>query len=199
MLRRLEWTEDELGRRTGYEYDTEGRVTKITDPAGLETVTEYDTLGRVRKVTDPTGIETVTTYDGFSRPETVTTPDGTTTTSYDNMGRVRFVTDEQSVVTETRYTDAGRVERVIADVSGLARVTRYEYDDAGRRVVVIAPGELRTAIGFNDDGQVTVVRTPGGNETGVPQLLGFVGWRDRPDACVCRVLGPAVVGTRAIL
>ena len=52
-----------------YSYDSEGRVTKITDPAGLETTYTYLASGRpeVSKVTYPDGTYTNYSYDSSNR------------------------------------------------------------------------------------------------------------------------------------
>lgn len=70
--------------KTTYEYDTYGRVKKITDPKGLTEEYTYDLYGRLASQTDYYGGVTTYSYDAFGRESKISRPDGTVkTTTYD--------------------------------------------------------------------------------------------------------------------
>jgi YD repeat-containing protein len=74
---------------TQYGYDTENRVTQITDPGNFVTTTGYDWRGRRVSQTDPSGMLTGWNYDTAGRLLSVTT----TSTTYDSQDRVSTETD----------------------------------------------------------------------------------------------------------
>ena len=77
-----------MGGRTRFEYDTRGRLIRITDPLGGVTTRTYTATDQVDSVTDPLGRVTTATYDPAGRQLSQTDPDGHTTTwAYDAAGR----------------------------------------------------------------------------------------------------------------
>lgn len=69
-----------LTRRAGSDAD-KGEITRITSPGGRWISLEYDTQHRVTSVTDNTGRTTSYTYNA-GRPETVTDPAGEVSWTY---------------------------------------------------------------------------------------------------------------------
>ncbi|CAM5624714.1 type IV secretion protein Rhs [Streptomyces avidinii] len=73
---------------TRYAYNTDSKLTRITDPAGNAWTYDYDLHGRQTKAVDPDKGAAATTYDPADRPLSTTDARGTTTfTSYDILGR----------------------------------------------------------------------------------------------------------------
>ncbi|MFD7260526.1 RHS repeat-associated core domain-containing protein [Streptomyces sp. NPDC059874] len=73
---------------TRYAYNTDGKLTRITDPAGNAWTYEYDLHGRQTRSVDPDKGTSTVTYDAADRPASTTDARGTTVfTSYDILGR----------------------------------------------------------------------------------------------------------------
>ena len=147
-----------LAAVTQYGYDTENRVTQITDPANFVTTTGYDWRGRRVSQTDPSGMVTGWNYDTAGRLISVTTAVGTadaatTSTTYDSQDRVLTETDPTGRVTSHAYgfNVTGEFEQVIAP---LGRTTTVQRDLLGREVRVTLPdGNFRTTA-YDAAGQV---------------------------------------------
>jgi|GEM_PF-880733 len=108
----------DLAQRTvTYIYDTQGRMTGVTDVRGNTTAYEYDSKQRLTKTTDPRGGETKLTYDAEGTSvKTMTAADGGVTeygSSWDSTKKLFY-----SKVTGPA-TAAGR------------RVEDYSHDRAG--------------------------------------------------------------------
>ena len=74
---------------TTYAYDTQGRVTNVTDPLGLTTQYTYNTKGQRATMVDHRGNTTTYTYDAFGREASITHPASivsTTTYSWSTLG-----------------------------------------------------------------------------------------------------------------
>ncbi|WP_329391431.1 hypothetical protein OG625_40190 (plasmid) [Streptomyces sp. NBC_01351] len=73
---------------TRYAYNTDGKLTRITDPAGNIWTYDYDLHGRQIRSVDPDKGTSTVTYDAADRPASTTDARGTTVfTSYDTLGR----------------------------------------------------------------------------------------------------------------
>lgn len=68
-------------QKTTYEYDSSGRLSKVTSPLGLTDEYTYDTNGRVASIKDHKGGTTAYTYDSFGRTTSVKNPDQTSETT----------------------------------------------------------------------------------------------------------------------
>ncbi len=68
-------------QKTSYEYDSHGRVTKVTSPMGLTNEYTYDNSGRLASFKDHRNGVTTFSYDSFGRKKSVSYPDGTTETT----------------------------------------------------------------------------------------------------------------------
>ena len=106
-----------MGKSTGYAYDEEGNVVKITDPEGREIKYSYDGLDRVVGLTDPEGLTTEFTYDGVSNITKIARPSGVTTeTEYDGNGKETKITTKKGgeIISSFRYAYdyAGNIVRI---------------------------------------------------------------------------------------
>lgn len=123
----------DLAQRTvTYTYDTQGRMTGVTDVRGNTTAYEYDSKQRLTKTTDPRGGETKLTYDAEGTSvKTMTAADGGVTeygSSWDSTKKLFY-----SKVTGPA-TAAGR------------RVDDYSHDRAGDLVKYEINGRMETEI-----------------------------------------------------
>lgn len=138
-------------RTTSYEYDTKGRVTKITDPAGGTETRTYDTAGRLATVTDANGLTKRYEYTERGQVQKVTAvgegvdptdPAATEleleSAAFDRVGRIaESWTAAGQHSTFTYYTDGlpkATVVDQVTDADGAqidAASTQYTYDPAG--------------------------------------------------------------------
>ncbi|MCB0976833.1 MAG: RHS repeat protein [Acidimicrobiales bacterium] len=168
---------------TTTEYDANGRVVSVfgpssLDPSGVSVRSEqrftYDAAGRMR-----------TRIDGASSEPAAQLM---TSFHYDGAGRlwrtVEHVAGELDPVdadllssgdrvAETRFTLAGRMAAELSapqdvqvfDWLGTAdsakRITKFEYDGAGRQTAVVDAGNGRTETDFDEDGRVARVTSVG--------------------------------------
>jgi YD repeat-containing protein len=166
--------EDALGNKTTFTYDSSGnRKTEtrtVTTPSGVQTLvtrTDYDSNGKVEKVTDAENKVTEYKYDANgnqiavidarnnkteyrydSKGQLVETiyPDNTianladnprTINIYDKGGRLRATVDRNNWITHYNYDDAGRlVETIYQD----------KIDTIAQLVSAIAPGQTPATI-----------------------------------------------------
>ncbi len=87
--KRLTSITDAVGRDTTFSYGIPGRpllVSQITDPFGRSAVLTYDSQGRLASITDIIGLTSSFTYDANSLINALTTPYGTTRFSYTAPG-----------------------------------------------------------------------------------------------------------------
>lgn len=110
--------------RTGnvFEYDEDGRLTAIVDPAGNRTRQSTDPLGFSGSITDGRGNVTQFTYD--------------------QRGNVLTATDPLGGVTTYTYGDARHPDKETSITDALGQVTKFDYDAAGNRTAFYAPGSF---------------------------------------------------------
>ncbi len=201
---RLISTTNASGETTTYAYDsTYGYRTVVTLPdGGTTTYSDFDNTGKAKTVTrvekttgqsDKTFV-TKYTFDNLGRVATITNQgaDGTIgngddeviTYTYDERGNRTEVLDASGLLTTTDFDDLGRKIRVTEDDSydsytGIARVTEFEYDNAGRMTKLIAytdspsTGMQETIYTYDGNGRQTAVTY---EETGT------VGWNTTASA-----------------
>jgi RHS repeat-associated protein len=120
-----------------YEYNSYGRLTKMTDPAGRSTSSIYDSnnidLLEVRQTTGSLNdLLASYTYNSQHRPLTATDASGQTTTStYYPSGQIHTVTNAKQETTTYTYDPNGYLLNVVGAVPGA--ITSFTYDSFGRR------------------------------------------------------------------
>ncbi|WKB51634.1 LysM peptidoglycan-binding domain-containing protein [Eleftheria terrae] len=154
-------TRDARGTLTRTSYDPAGRVlTRVVDPDGLKLTTRYryDAKGQASWVQDANGVWTLTEYDVHGRVAAVTTdprrgPDAMVGAADDNPSGL-------GIRTEYAYDLGGRVVTLTEGAgSTQPKVTRYVYDELGRRVEeIVSPGvvNVRTVYTYDANDNVTV-------------------------------------------
>ncbi|MDT9682396.1 RHS repeat-associated core domain-containing protein [Streptomyces sp. TRM76323] len=170
---------DPRGKKTGYTYDAEGNLTKVTPPSPLNPITyTYDALGRQKTMTDGRGTTTTYTYDDRDRIKTRTagsataaftydgdgnlttrtTPAGTSTFTYDEQNRERTRTLPGTPATSIAYDATGNV----ASATDAGGTVTYGYDDANQLTSVTEPGGAKTSFEYDNNGKRTKTTFPGG-------------------------------------
>ncbi|MDO7905533.1 RHS repeat-associated core domain-containing protein [Paenibacillus sp. JX-17] len=133
---RQSWTEDALGNRTRYDYDSWNRITSTTAADGTINMTRYSDPSRQVIQTDPEGYSLTETYDVWGQllktEEKKQLDDSLTMlskNSYDNIsGKVIEETDGNGNTTTFNYDVLGQLVSV-TDANG--SINRYEYDMMG--------------------------------------------------------------------
>ncbi|KRB09208.1 putative Ig domain-containing protein [Lysobacter sp. Root690] len=124
-------------RMTVTRYDNAGRVERVTDAADQVERYTYDASGLLIELLDKNGRVWTYGYDGAGRRITETSPRVDVWT-IDANGAMTL--QNRSIVTRTNYNALGQViSRSEDDGTAQARVTRYEYDAAGRQNRTIFP------------------------------------------------------------
>ena len=148
----LESITDALGNTTTFNYDLNGRTTSILRPGGLNVTNHYTIFGELTRVTDSAGNNTTNwynhqgivlavsnafgrvrsvTYDIEDRPITLTDANGISiTNTLDDVGRILSRTYPDGGVEKFRYSASG----LIGYTNQLGLVTKYTYDEAGRKI-----------------------------------------------------------------
>ncbi len=147
---------DPAGRVMDYDYDSFGRLIKITFAVGTPSEAsqhfEYDSVGNLTAFIDENGNRTEYAYDILNnRLETIieADPDGAgvltspiTSFTYDEVGNLKTLTDPRNHTITYDYDTLNRVVTITdPDPDGAAGsltslVTNYEYDESGNLAVV---------------------------------------------------------------
>ncbi|UGQ45401.1 RHS repeat-associated core domain-containing protein [Massilia endophytica] len=164
---------------THYEYDAEGRLTRVVNPTGQATVQAYDKLGRIAKqilpqpapiqpapaisyaydqqdqligVTDPRNLTTRYTVNGIGDRSLTASPDtGSTSYVVDATGNVVQMRDARGQVTNFSYDALHRLTRA-SYASGTP--TTFEYDTG-------SPGAIGKVSRMTDESGQTRYRYDG--------------------------------------
>ncbi|MEV4734162.1 RHS repeat-associated core domain-containing protein [Saccharopolyspora sp. NPDC049426] len=153
---RLTSVTNENGQVWRYFYDPAGRVVRETDFNGRTIAYRHDAVGRVVERTNGAGEVITFSYDVLGN--LVRRSDGQTTTTftYDNGGHLLEAADGATRVTFQR--DAlGRILR--ESING--RTTAFGYDALGRRIWRRTPSGAESAWEYDSNDQPAALRTAG--------------------------------------
>ena len=172
-------------RRTLYEYNPAGLVSKVTSGDGGETKFTYESNGTLANIEDPLGNITQFKYLDANKNLTqvlndkleptdfeydlngnltkVTTTRGgvqrSTTMTYDGKNRPLTTTDPLGNTTQTQYDGNGNITKVI---DALGRETNLEYSANNRLLSVEDPLGHKFTVEYNQRGQVAKTIDPRG-------------------------------------
>ena len=135
---------DRKGQVTTFnEYDSAGRVKKITYHDGSFTTYTYDLAGRVDYINDSVSGFIDYTYNdfgcttcggrGMDRIAQEVSPLGTIDYTYDAVGRRKTMTVLGQPVVNYDYYDNGWIENVRQIINGIEQKFNFLYDNGGRR------------------------------------------------------------------
>ncbi len=163
---------DTLNRVWQYQYDSQGNMTRETDPYNNTTITtwdplsskiltttdkngnvierEYDINRNLVLLRDAEGFETTSTYDSRGLKTSETNPRGFTTIyNYDSNGFISSVEEPEGVTTEFRHDIRGRPYE---QTDGNGNVKQMEYDALDRMVQQIDPDFVVTSFQYDEIG-----------------------------------------------
>jgi len=138
------------GVSTAKTYDTQGYLTKVSDPSGT-LVYELDAVGNPRSITAPGNVRTSFTYDGLRRRKTMTDPSqGTVAWTYDNAGNVSEETNANGQAITYSHDIHNRItERVTPEFT-----SKYTYDPYGALKGVSSTNGTSTTIVYDTYGRI---------------------------------------------
>src|SRR5262249_40528669 len=155
-------------------YDTQGNVlsqTVTVDGTDLVTSYAYDSQGRLTKVTDAAHHDTTYTYDAngdrLTQTTTRTVPAGgsetlTTTYTSDKQARLLTTQDADGSLARTVYDELGHTKETYDKRNSK---TSYTYDDMSRLTVTTYPDLTTDEAGYDNEGRRTSSKDRGGRTT----------------------------------
>ncbi|NJR32299.1 MAG: RHS repeat-associated core domain-containing protein [Chamaesiphon sp. CSU_1_12] len=148
-------------------YDAIGNILTAKDAEGNTTQYKYDALNRRTKVIDAKAQDTDYVYDKVGNlKEVIDTPTRKTTYEYDNLNRRTEVKDAEGIITRTEYNEFGEAIALIQNYGGSnIRITRYEYDQLGRKKKTIDPLNHLTTYEYDEADNVRSVTDANNNKT----------------------------------
>jgi YD repeat-containing protein len=173
-------TKDPLGNIAHTKYDRIGRVVEVDSPlytapgspgvtASAVTTTKYDALNNVVEKTDARGNVSRYTYDRMNRvvqsdePSSTNDERAVTKYTYTRTGKLLSSTSPTGIRTEATYDDLDRQitsttfeRKPVADTL----TTTTTYDDAGNVTQVKSPGGLLTTMKYNRAGDLISTTDP---------------------------------------
>ena len=150
-----------FGDVKSYKYDAMGNLVSITDYDGIETLYEYDSVNNLTKIAYADGKSVEMSYDPLRKLTELRDWLGTTSIARDKFGRVQSVTDFEGRAVEYKWDVLGRRQEVayqdqfrvgyewsaagrLESVTSQSGVTHYRYDQSGRLIEKLMPGDLAT-------------------------------------------------------
>ena len=170
----IDYTVDELGQQTEYDYDSLGRLMSVTDPLSNSMGYEYDASGNRTRMIDGEGIATYYEYDPLNRLKVVLEnyqpgpilnfeTNVRTEYEYDAGGNRLNIRDGQSFLdnndyrTWFTYDDLGRLK---SEMDPLGHTTTYEYDEMGNRVSLIDAKNQTTLFSYDALNRLELIDYP---------------------------------------
>ena len=177
-----------------YEYNSTGKLTRVTQPDGVWTRMHYDTADRLTSVEDAAGNRINYVLDGAgnrvreevrdssgvlrrvldrlfdtaSRMTRVTGASGQATQlRYDAVGNLLETENPVGTISKSTYDGVGRPTRQIDDLGGINAEMRYEYAANGQVERVVDPKGLATTYAYDGFGQLVTQTSP---DTGITQF-----------------------------
>lgn len=172
------------GKSVVFERDSEGRITKISDPYDRSISYEYDYYGDLISVTDQGGYITRFTYDFNHGLIDIIDPRGVKVVrnEYDDEGRLiasidaegnrveysrdiearqEVVKDRLGNITMLYYDSNGNI---LSQTDALGNTKNYTYDSEGRMLTETNPLGYTTTYTYDSTGNVTSITDPFGNK-----------------------------------
>jgi RHS repeat-associated protein len=161
--RRITTVTDAAGNVSRYAMNSCGRVIAETDPLGNTRLSEWDGHGRLTARTDPLGVATGYDHDDLGNLLAVRYPDGSVgRLDYDQWSQLVTVTGPDGAVWRYAYDSRGNR---ISENDPAGGVTRYEHDERGGLTAVIDPLGAVTRVECDPAGLPVAITDPMGSVT----------------------------------
>lgn len=134
--------------RIQYNFDSQGRLSSITDRSGNQIIYTYGTNGKLARVQDPVGRITTVSYDTSDRPSRIQDVIGRAVDyQYDTLGRLSMASNWAGEVSSYSYDSDGRLSRIASN----GTLVSLKYDDTGRLAYVLDAHGLVTSYDYTTD------------------------------------------------
>ncbi|MHC5595393.1 MAG: putative Ig domain-containing protein [Nostoc sp.] len=158
---KLSYVEDTTGNRISLEY-TNNLLTKLVHTNGDSLTLAYNSQGRISQITDSTGQVSSYSYDASGENLlSVTTPEGKTTYTYDtgDVAAKKYsllsVTSDLGYQRSFEYDNEGRLTKEFSN--GQTQSLTYSYDSTGGVTVTDSTGASQTVL-LDDRGNAGQIR-----------------------------------------
>jgi len=143
------------GRTYRYEYDLGGRLIQTTTPWGEQIRYTYDSADRLTQRSSTGGTTISYSYDDFDRMTKVVTSDGGEQEfTYDTKGDLIAIKGPQF---EKQLTYNAFGELVSEAYPLLGKTIHYTYDQAGNRISLEVPGQLKLTYAYDEGNRLTKI------------------------------------------
>ena len=151
---------------TGYVYDANGNVTRITDPKNNSREIEYDALNRATKFTNEIGVLIKENPGNQLYAGKAGSNNGVVLFEYDALGRVIRSLNEDNAETRYEYDAKGRLKKT-TDALGNSRV--FDYDSRDRVISEKDENGVTRRFAYDNAGNITkkTTNTTSGSGTDV--------------------------------
>ena len=168
---------------TKWDYDKNGKVTKVANPLGSYSTYKYDAAGRLTLKTDEDSLETLYQYDIVGNLAKILYADGKTVElSYNPLRKLSEMKDWLGIT--TIETDAiGRTTKVTDPED---RIISYEYDALSRRNAITYPDGNKVAYHYNKAGHLDEVISSSGTVNYRYDISGRLSERTMPDNIITK-------------
>ena len=157
-LGQIEYTEDALGQRESYTYDSIGRICGKTDKDSYITQYAYGKNGQLEHIQYADGKTVHLSYDPLRRLIEIQDWLGSTSIETDPLGRAIKVRDHNGKEVEYRYGNAG--ERLETVYPG-GKSAKYKYDGA-LRLRQLTDGENTVSYTYDKNSRLSGKQLPNG-------------------------------------
>jgi len=170
---------DSRGKTYGFQYDTDQREVRTTNPLGHVLVLQFDPQDNLVALTDESGNVSHYRYDPLNRMVSITQPNGDAITfQHDSTGKVKSIQNArgQTIAYEydrdgfvTRKTLPGKaaasyrigLEAELTQMTDAGGSTNFQYDAAGRVSGIQYPNELKAGCTYDPNGNLVTIEYPG--------------------------------------
>lgn len=172
---RRETVIDSLKYKIISQFDSQGRLTELTQPDGQSIKYTYDSMGRITVIENPGGVRLMLDYEGSSArvARSVDSLGAETLYKYDTQGNLlqehgslsyqfdygyypngllKSLTDAQGHATTYSYDEQGHL---LASTDAIGGTTRWQYDERDRMTQVTTPDGAVTKFVYDNAGQLT--------------------------------------------
>lgn len=151
------------GRQVVYSYSA-GELTSVTDLAGKSWTFAYDGRHRLVSKTDPLGDSTTNAYDTQDRVVEQSQPEARRWT-WSYGASITRLTDPRGTTTELEFANNHLVRRTRAAGTPLESTSTFEYDQDGNPTVARLPGGVQTSSTWTSRGDLASSTDARGNRT----------------------------------